>query len=72
MPQREAAHGCQVQAEQQEVGKWGVGNLVGGEGGSRGVQEQIHELCLFTLELPKTSVKKPQFLKVVPTLIYDL
>lgn len=54
------------------MGKWGVGNLVGGEGGSRGVQEQIHELCLFTLELPKTSVKKPQFLKVVPTLIYDL
>lgn len=38
LPQREAAHRCQVQAEQQEVGKWGVGNLVGGEGGPRGVQ----------------------------------
>lgn len=32
-------------------------------------KEQICELCLFTFVLPKTSVKKSQFIKGVPTLI---
>lgn len=43
-----------------------------GRGDQEVCKEQIHELCLLTLELPKTFVKKPQFLKVVPSLIYDL
>lgn len=50
----EVAPGHQVRAEQQEVGKWCRGIWQVGGRDQTVNKEQIHELCLFTRELPKT------------------
>lgn len=49
----EVAPGHQVRAEQQEVGKWCRGTWQVGSRDQTANEEQIHELCLFTLSYPR-------------------
>lgn len=48
-----------------------LGNLTGGSGDQEANKEQIHDLSLFTLELPKTFVKSVLIFESGSYLDYD-